>query len=225
MFRPMAETVLFALAGATVIFRSPSSPRSWRLLPARQGLRERELPLPAGQAPLRAHARRSRSLTAPPSSPGPWCWSPSAASWPRRWEASSPLKLSEGTLAVQPARIPSIGLTTSLAMQRRGGAHAQGGVPGRDRSDVRAHGHGGDRDRSHGAERVRHVHHAPAPRGVEEGGKSQEELAAAIEKVLPTSLVRTTSSGSRSSCASMSSSPACAATWRSRSSAMTWTRC
>ncbi len=115
MFRPMAETVLFALAGATVL--------SMTLIPAlvailltgkvsekenflfRQAKRLYERTLDAALAHRTAVIAGALVLLA---------FSGLVAT---RLGSEFAPKLSEGALALQPARIPSIGLTTSLAMQ------------------------------------------------------------------------------------------------------------
>jgi cobalt-zinc-cadmium resistance protein CzcA len=93
-------------------------PGARRAVPDGQGVGEGELPLPARQAPLRAGARGSRWRSGPSSLSSPqWCCVVSGGVASRLGSEFAP-KLG-GSPRVQPARIPSIGLTTSVAMQKQ----------------------------------------------------------------------------------------------------------
>ena len=115
MFRPMAETVLFALAGATIL--------SMTFIPALVAL------LLTGKVSekenvLFRHAKRAydRALGwalghRPAVVGGAAILLAAAGLLAARLGSEFAPKLSEGALAIQPARIPSISLTTSLEMQ------------------------------------------------------------------------------------------------------------
>ncbi|WP_437783884.1 efflux RND transporter permease subunit [Sorangium sp. So ce1097] len=115
MFRPMAQTVVLALAGATILSMTFIPALVALLLTGKVSERESAV---FGRA-KRGYERALRwALANRPAVLGVAGLALAASGIvAARLGSEFAPKLSEGALAIQPARIPSIGLTTSVAMQ------------------------------------------------------------------------------------------------------------
>ena len=78
-------------------------------------------------------------------------------------------KLSEGSIVVNVIRLAGIDLEESIRYNTADGKGPLGGVPGRDPVRLEPHRHGRSGDRPDGRRTVRHLHHAQAARAVEAG--------------------------------------------------------
>ncbi|KYG01451.1 cation transporter, partial [Sorangium cellulosum] len=117
MFRPMAQTVVLALAGATILSMTFVPALVALLLTGKVSEKENFLFRPAMSAYGRAlaWALSHRPLVVAAAGVVLVASGLAAAGLGREFAP----KLSEGALALQPARIPSISLTTSVAMQAK----------------------------------------------------------------------------------------------------------